>query len=382
MMRAAGVAFLCGAIGLLYVLFGYPLLLAVLSRREKPVIKRFQPRRVTLLLPVRNGARWLEEKLRSVLALDYPRELLQILVIANGCEDHTEQIATRFAPQGVRLVSLPRADKAEAINAGVALAEGEIVLFTDVRQALDPLSLQRLVACFADPHVGAASGELIIREGASQEEANVGLYWRYEKWIRVRQSRIDSVMGASGCLYAMRRELITALPAGTLLDDVYLPLAAFFRGYRVILETGARVYDEPASLNTEFRRKVRTLAGVYQVTAAYPGLLGPANRMWFHFLSHKLGRLLAPWCLLLIAVSSFFLPAPWWFPALALQACFYGLAVLDPCLPEDFPLKRVTAPVRAFVVLMASALCAAFVWVLPGRGLWPETRSSGSGTTR
>src|SRR5207245_6095695 len=128
-----------------------------------------------------------------------------------------------------------------------------------------------------------ASGELIIGDSHTLERTRVGVYWRYEKWIRTRLSRIDSMPGATGCIYAMRRELAVPLPSDMLLDDVYLPLAAFFRGYRVILESSARAYDYPTDLGSEFLRTVPTLAGVSQTLRYYPALLTHPNRMWLPF---------------------------------------------------------------------------------------------------
>jgi hypothetical protein len=254
-------------------------------------------------------------------------------------------------------------------------ARGKVLFFTDVRQQLDPASLTRLVECFADPSVGVASGELFIREGETQQEANVGLYWRYEKWMRKRLSALDSVLGATGCIYAMLRELAVPLPPGTLLDDVYLPLAAFFGGYRIILDEDARAYDSPTSLGTEFSRKVRTQAGVYQLIRAYPALVGPSNRMWIHFMSHKLGRLLLPFALIALAISSGALAEPWNKLALALQAGFYGVAAVDPAVPERWPVKRLTSPVRTFVVLMAAALLAVSIVFRSGKDFWKDARA-------
>src|SRR5262249_27307012 len=154
-------------------------------------------------------------------------------VLSDGSTDRTHEEVRRFISRAnVHLIVLPRGGKAAALNAGIARATGEILFMTDVRQQLAPDSLNHLVACFADPEVGVVSGELVIREGVGQEEASVGLYWKYEKWIRKQLTRVDSVLGATGCIYAMRRELATPLPENTLVDDMFLPLAAFFRGYR------------------------------------------------------------------------------------------------------------------------------------------------------
>lgn len=375
----ASVLFLIGAAFLLYVLFGYPVLLAARARLlSRPVRRAEEWKTVSVLLAVKNGEKFLRAKLESIFALDYPRELLQVFVISDGSDDGTDAIAAEFAAEfaagGVVLIRVPAGGKALALNAGIAQANGEILFFTDVRQPLAADSLRQLVSCFADPQVGVASGELIILDGRTHGEASVGLYWRYEKWIRNRLSQIDSVMGATGCIYAMRRELAVALPAGTLVDDMHLPLAAFFRGYRVIFDSSAKAFDYPTPLDAEFRRKVRTQAGVYQVIGAYPKLLGPGNRMWVDFVSHKLGRLLLPYACLLMAGSSFWLPEPWRMIALAGQGLFYALAFVDAWLPEGFVLKRLTSPVRTFVVLMAAAFCAGSILFLPHDYFWKEAK--------
>jgi hypothetical protein len=175
----------------------------------------------------------------------------------------------------------------------------------------------------------------------------------------------------------MRRALATPLPPDTLNDDMFLPLGAFFRGYRVIFDESALAFDYPTALASEFRRKVRTLAGVYQIVGFYPALLGPRNRTWIHFFSHKLARLLMPWALVAAAISAIFLPAPWNTVALAAQMLAYLLALADVALPSGLPLKRVTAPLRTFTVLMAASLCALAILFVPARMLWRETRVGG-----
>jgi glycosyltransferase involved in cell wall biosynthesis len=370
--------FLCSVAFCAYTLFGYPLLLGLAARwRARPVRKAPWRATVSIVLPVHNGERWMAAKLESIRALEYPAELVEILVVSDGSTDGTATIVQRFASRSKLVyLTLPRGGKAAALNAAMAQASGEILFFTDVRQQLDTASLANLVACFADPQVGVASGELVIRDGTGVEEASVGLYWKYEKWIRKQLSRVDSVPGATGCIYAMRRELAMPLPEGTLNDDMYLPLGAFLRGYRVILDDSALAFDYPTPLASEFRRKVRTLAGVYQIVGACPALLGPRNRMWIHFFSHKLARLLMPWAMIAAAIASFGLPAPWNVWAIAAQSCACLLALSDPWLPAGFPLKRLTSPLRTFAVLMAASLCALAIFFVPARVLWKETRVS------
>ena len=368
----------------LYTLAGYPLLLWALARlRGRNIRKAPMSLSVSVILPVHNGEHWIAAKLDSIAALNYPAELIEILVVDDGSTDGTRQVVDGYTGGGrVQLIELPRGGKAAALNAAMSRASGEILFFTDVRQALGPHSLANLVACFADPDVGVASGELVIRDSAGIEEASVGLYWKYEKWIRKQLSRLDSVPGATGCIYAMRRSLARPLPEDTLVDDMYLPLGAFFAGYRVVLDDSALAFDYPTQLASEFRRKVRTLAGVYQVMRQYPALLGPRNRMWFHFISHKLGRLVMPWALLAAAVATPFMPDPWRIPAAIAQALAYGLALSDSALPQDSSVKRLTSPARTFVVLMVASLFAVVVFFVPPRVLWGQTHVSQSAAAR
>jgi biofilm PGA synthesis N-glycosyltransferase PgaC len=373
--QSAALLFVLAGLLVLYVLAGHPLLLALTARRNmSPIVKQIQWRTVSVLLPVRNGERWVRSKLDSLFSLDYPRELIQILVISDGSSDRTDEIVDEYASSGIELIRIPRGGKAAALNAGMARATGEILFFTDVRQQLDSKSLGRLMQCFADPTVGVASGELIIGDSHTLEHTRVGVYWRYEKWIRTRLSQIDSVLGATGCIYAMRRELAVPLPSDVLLDDVYLPLAAFFRGYRVILESSARAYDYPTELGSEFLRKVRTLAGVYQTLRYYPALLTHRNRMWLHFMSHKIGRLLLPHALVVMSVTSFALPDGWREFAVGSQAAFYVFAAADIWMPERWRLKCLTSYARTFLVLMTAAFCAVPTFLFGGLEVWAETR--------
>jgi cellulose synthase/poly-beta-1,6-N-acetylglucosamine synthase-like glycosyltransferase len=356
-----------------YVIVVYPALLALLSLRRRTVQSAAETEdtpTVTIILPVHNGESWIQRKLESIRALDYPADCLRVLVISDGSTDGTDEIVQCF-PE-VELVRIPFSGKAAALNAGLARATSNLLFFTDVRQPLDPSCLRHLVTCFEDPSVGVASGELDIRPGDSVEEASVGLYWRYEKWIRKRHSEIDSVLGASGCIYMMRRWLAAPLPPGTLNDDMHLPFQAFFRGYRLVFVEEARAYDDPTILRTEFRRKVRTQAGVYQLIGAFPALLGPRNRMWIHFLSHKVGRLLLPFALLSMLISSCFLSSPWAQIFVATQVLFYASALLDRVVPEGTPLKRVTSLVRTFVILMAAAMAASSILIRSSGAFWPK----------
>jgi len=293
-------------------------------------------------------------------------------VVSDGSTDRTDEIARSFANQGVRFLRVAHGGKAAALNAAVPLAAGEILALNDVRQTLDRDCLRNIIACFGDPKVGAVSPQTIIVQGETHEETTTSLYWRYEHWIRLRLTRIDSTFGYSGAFAAIRRSLWTPLPPGTLLDDVYEPLVAFFKGHRILMEPSATMYDYPTVLNSEFRRKVRLQAGLYQMLKIMPELLSARNRMRLHFLSAKYGRIVIPYCMIAVALATIGLPPYWRAVAGWGQGLFYALAALDPVVSDGIPLKKVTSPVRTFVVLMAASLAAVRVYFVQPTSLWKE----------
>jgi cellulose synthase/poly-beta-1,6-N-acetylglucosamine synthase-like glycosyltransferase len=374
-----GILFFLGSLLLvIYVFAGYPLILDWLARRKARSVQLapHQPA-VSMILAVHDGERYLARKLDSILALSYPREKVEVVVVSDGSTDRTDSIAESYARHGVRLLRVNQGGKGLALNAGIAASRHAVLVFTDVRQTLAPDSLALLMENLSDPSVGAASGELVIRRG-NLEEASVGLYWRYEVWIRRRLSTLDSIFGATGAYYALRRELAVPIPADTLLDDVYLPMAAFFGGYRLVVDSRAQMFDEPTGLPDEFWRKVRTLAGNYQIMQAYPRLLLPGwlggNRMWLHFISYKLARLLVPFAFPIMLAASFGLPPGWRAAAIAAQAAFYSMAALDPLVPETRQVKRLTSVARTFVTMMAASACAIVILFAPRVRLWKPTR--------
>ena len=359
---------------IVYVVVVYPIALGIISSRmEKPIRKDSTLRSVSIVMAVRNGEKFIERKLHSILGLNYPRELMQIIVVSDGSDDGTDAITRSFKSEGVHFIRVPRGGKCAALNAGVSAAMNEILVFTDVRQTLDPDCLRNAIASFGEPSVGAVSAELHIRSGQSDDERDTGLYWKYEVWIRKGMSRLGSTFGCNGPFYALRRSLWTPIPADILLDDVWLPLTAVFKGFRLVLEPTAKAWDFPTALDSEFRRKVRTQAGLYQILRVMPEVLSSRNPMRFHFLSGKFGRVLIPYCLIILAAATFGLPPALRNPAAFVQIVFYSTALIDPLLPSGFPLKRFTSPVRTFVVLGAAALFGVKVYFVPPRTLWKET---------
>jgi poly-beta-1,6-N-acetyl-D-glucosamine synthase len=311
-----------------YVYVGYPALLAILRRFiQRPVKKQYCEPAVTLIIAAYNERQTIERKLRNCLALDYPKRKLQIIVSLDGPTDGTEFAVWQYAARGVELVhSNEHLGKAATLNRAVRRATGDILVFADVRQTFDTSAIKELVANFADDTVGAVSGELLLMDETNEEATtDVGLYWRYEKAIRASESDIHSVPGATGAIYAIRRHLYRVLPEDTLLDDAAIPLRIVLAGKRAVFDPAAKAYDTVACCPlAEYRRKVRTLAGNYQLLARTPELLAPwRNPICFQFISHKLGRLLVPYALAALMVTNLFMLHGVYAVMFSLQAAWY-----------------------------------------------------------
>lgn len=323
-----------------YVYAGYPVLLALWARlRSRPVHRSplgASAPGVSIVVAARNEARRLPARVSNLLQQDYPGPV-QILVVSDGSTDGT---AAALAPFGARveLVEVPEGGKPSALNAGVSRARHDILVFADARQTFEPDVLRNLVENFADPSVGAVTGELLLdcetdptASAGSTVGESVGAYWRYEKWLRRQESAIWSTLGATGAIYAMRRALWRPLPPATLLDDVLAPMRVVLAGYRVVFDDRAKAHDRvERHAAGERRRKVRTLAGNYQIVTLEPSLVNPVrNRVWLQFLSHKLGRLVVPYATAVLFVTNVVIaPAGvLYMAALGAQLGFYGLAL-------------------------------------------------------
>ncbi|HKG22529.1 MAG TPA: glycosyltransferase family 2 protein, partial [Blastocatellia bacterium] len=292
---------------IIYTYIGYPAIVWLLAGLKNRRVSRAEiTPRVSVVLACHNEAKKIEARIENLLALDYPEEALELIVISDGSTDRTAEAARRTPSNRVRVFSYEgRMGKATAINVGVEIASGEIIVFADARQRFDGRALKEIVANFNDDTVGAVSGELIIdsRRSSSVGEG-IGLYWKYEKWIRKNESRCSSVIGATGAIYAVRRGLWEPLPPMTILDDVYTPMRIALAGRRVVFEEKALAFDEPSeTVSREFSRKVRTLTGNYQLCQLMPRLLLPTSSLTFQFHSHKLMRLLVPIFFLLMLAA-------------------------------------------------------------------------------
>jgi poly-beta-1,6-N-acetyl-D-glucosamine synthase len=358
-----------------YAYAGYAAWLWLRSRwSPRPVRRGSVEPAVSVVMVVRNEEAVIARKLENLLTLDYPSGKMEVVVVSDGSSDGTAGILKEFRSTArVRTLLKPESQgKALGLNDGIKLASGEILLFTDARQWIEPGALRFLIENFADPAVGCASGELMLGDPSSGETGKgMGLYWRIEKTIREMESASGSVPGATGAIYCARRDLLEPLPAGTILDDVLLPMEAVRKGARVIFDSRARAWDSPdLGGSREFSRKVRTLSGNYQLVQLAPWLLSSSNPIRFEFVSHKLSRLAVPFALVALLAASVFLPEPWYRAALVAQVAFYALSVVAMVGLKIGPLSRVADAARTFVVLNSAALVAFVNFVTGRKAVW------------
>lgn len=295
-----------------YVYFGYPALLWMLSRiRPKPVRIGDAFPRVSIVVALHNEEAVIEEKIANCRALDYPGELLEVVFVSDGSTDRTEALVREAQDEMVRLVALERGGKARALNEGVAVASGEIIVFTDANNFLEADAIRKIVRNFADPDVGGVCGNKRLRaRGGDATGEGENLYWRYDKWQKKLESRIGSIFAADGTLYAVRKSLYVPIEEPAQADDIAISTRVVLQGRRLVWEDDAVAWeDAPAEGRAEFRRKARVTN--HSVRALL--LLGSALFMHGFYsvelLSHKLLRHLVPFFLIPLLLSNGMLAA-------------------------------------------------------------------------
>jgi len=374
---------LVGLVGFAYV--GYPLLLAVAVRvvRRPPRSADVTPS-VTLLVPAYNEEHSLAAKLDSCLALDYPREQLQVLVLSDGSTDGTAAVAARYADRGVELMAFERnRGKLVVLRDGLGAARGEIVAFSDAACRLMPDSLRRLVRPFADPEVGCVSGVYrVLRPEQAELGSEEGFYWRYETFIKRCESDLSSILGAHGSLYAIRRERCPDLAEVRINDDYEIPVKIVAGGLRAVYAPDAVACEEATEMGG-FARRVRIAVGNFRQLRLLGLLLWPP-RPWllFAFVAHKLLRLVGPLCLAgALALNVLLLPRPLYVGLLAAQGLFYALAIAGWIGGG----QRVRVPLvkLPYYFCMVNAAYVAALWRLmfgSGRVKWNAPHASGRGS--
>jgi len=371
-----------------YTFVGYPISLALWSTlRPRRWRQQACEPSVSIVISAYNEAPLIVTKIRNLLALDYPADRIEILVGSDGSTDGTAEQLLSLSDERVHVFNFPqRRGKPAVLNELVPRARGDIVVLSDVRQKFEPSVIRSFVRSFADPRVGAVSGEVILTtEGGTVVTEGSGLYWRYETFIRSRECMVDSSIAVTGPIYAIRKELFEPIPSDTIIDDMLIPLRIARRGYRVIVDPEARAFDcAYATASQEFTRKVRTLAGNFQLFARERWLFNPwKNRLWWQIMSHKALRLLiAPLQVTLVVLNVALLSAsPLYKITMLAQLTFYAGALSGCVLPRHWKKSFVVA-VPFFFCLLSLATVLAFLRSITGRQPITWQKATANSTSR
>lgn len=369
---------------IVYTYIGYPILIycwsKILPRDIEKGNSEYKPS-VSVLIAARNEENNIGIRIKNLIAQDYPNNKLEIIIVSDGSSDSTNAIVEQLSNDSndlkdeksnlINLISYSSSrGKPYAINMGISKAKGEIIVFADCRQRFAKNAITELVANFNDESIGCVSGELIFMETPdSSIEKEMGMYWDFEKKIRKLESRTGSVPGATGAIYAIRKELFQPLPEETILDDVFIPLNVRMQGYRVIFDSKALAYDSTSKdISLEQKRKVRTLAGNWQLLLLRPALINPAkNSLWYKFVSHKISRLLVPYFVILLFMSTLYLQDIKSFMVMGLML-FVAIMFF---IPDHFGvLGKLSRISRTVVFLNYFALIAPLKLFFSRRQLW------------
>ncbi|HEX7181894.1 MAG TPA: glycosyltransferase family 2 protein [Thermoanaerobaculia bacterium] len=369
-----------------YIYFGYPALIFLVSRlRPRPVRRGGEPT-VTVVIPVYNEEEVIAEKIANTLALDYPSDRLEALVVSDGSTDGTEAVVRRFeADSGgrVRLLALPRRGKAFALNDGARAARGEILVLTDANTLLEPGSLRPLVDPFADPEVGGVCGNKKQRPPAGGDTTAEGenLYWRYDKWQKGLESRAGSIFAADGTLYAVRKSLYVPIADPAQADDIAISARVVLQGYRLLYEPRAVAWEEaPAEGREEFRRKVRVTNHSVRALWNLGRGLWTSGFYSVELLSHKFFRHLVPFFLIPLFLANAVLAAggsPFFITLFAGQVLFYGLALAGFALRGTRLGRAKPFTVPYYFCLVNASAFLGVLSILRGRRLHAWTPRSG-----
>lgn len=364
-------AFWAAILVVLYAYAGYPLVLAALglfrAKKSAPSASGYLPA-VSLLISAYNEAGAIEDKLANSISLDYPGELLEIVVISDGSLDATDSIVRKYEKTGVILKRYEgHIGKTACLNRAVPEARGDIIVFSDANSQYDRNALRHLAARFSDDKIGWVTGRTeYVSEAGGGAVSSAGLYTRIERLTKALEGRIGSCVGADGAIFAIRKSLYRPLKDYDI-NDFVIPAKIVEQGFRGVLAQEAFCLERSAgSVAGEFRRHVRITARSLRAIFTHAGLLNPFKHPLFSFelVSHKLMRFLVPFALFLAFLLNVLIAAatgePVYIATLSLQVFFYVLWLAG---SFGLPLSFLTRPSRLAHTFCAINLAIFIGWI-------------------
>jgi len=378
----AQVVFIAAVAAMAFIYVGYPALMLALSFVfRRPVRRADITPRVSVIIAAYNEERDIEAKLKNTLALDYPRDRLEIIVASDCSTDRTDGIVRKFGTDGVILYRQPgRFGKTIAQNRAVKVSSGEILVFSDATTMYEPDAIRKIVRSFADPEVGCVAGQLIYVDSSSSVVGKgCRSYWGYEKFLKRCESHVGSLVGVSGCLYAVRRTCHTRL-ANDMIDDFVIATEIQLQDLRTVYDPEAiALEDTNHRAKDEFRMRVRVIKQTMSALSRYREVLNPFRHKMFavQMIAHKILRYTAPFLLITALVASGVASGSveWLRLAFVGQLALYGAAVIG-WIAERLRIKLGPLALPYYFVLVNAASLVAFMKALGGQTyvIWEPNR--------
>ena len=372
---AVFVAFVVSASAIVYSYAIYPLLLALvpLRRHQKAGAPTEWPS-ISVLISGYNEEKHITQRIKNLLALDYPPEKVEILIGSDGSTDRTNELVRQCKDPRVTLSAFSqRGGKPSVLNRLIPQARGELLAFSDANAMFAPDALRKLAWHFSDPHIGGVCGRLVFHGDSG--ETDEGPYWKLETYLKTRESALDSCLGANGAIYAIRKSAWPGLPDNTFVDDFVIGMRVREQGLRVVYDREAVATEElPQSVSHEMTRRIRIGAGDFQALfLCWRSLLPWRGFHSLAFWSHKVLRWFAPFFMVIaLAATIALLPHPLFAVLLALQLVFYALAIVG-ALTRGRKIGLFSAP--HYFVTMNLALLIGFFRFIFGtqQAAWKRT---------
>ena len=316
---------------IVYHYFLFPVILFLMSHIKTFSVKKgFYSPTVSLIIAALNEEDVIKEKIMNSLSLCYPEDKIEIIVVSDGSTDRTSEIANAYCDRGVKgLHQIERRGKTAALNRGVSVARGEVIVFSDANSMYDAMAVKRLVENFSDSSIGGVSGrKTIVQNNAREASGGDSLFWSFESFMKILQSRAGSITTGDGEIFAIKRELYSMLSENIINDDTAITFNIVEKGFRVVYEPDA-ISEEEASiaLKDDFNVKARMVAGGYQTITLYSRMLfPPMNFFAIQFLSHKLLRWAMPIFLIFLFLSNLMVQGMLFYRLLLLLQVFFYLS--------------------------------------------------------
>ena len=374
--------FLLSFMCIFYAYLGYPLLIFVVAMvTNTKVSKNACEPSVTFLITAYNEEKNIKAKLENTLDLDYPKEKMQILIVSDNSIDKTDEIIKEFEEEGVSCICLShRVGKTEAQNRAVKIAKGEIIVFSDADSLYNREAIRKIVRNFSDPTVGCVAGMCkYVNAAHSSIGWSTKIYWWYELLIKSIQTRIRSLSGVSGCIYALRKDLFVPLPSD-IISDFIEPMKIIEKGFRVVYEPEAIAFERTkAEAFDEFSMRVRVISRGMAGMVYMKSILNPIKfgLVSFQIISHKIFRWLVPVFMLLLFISNAFLLQETFFKFFFFfQVVFYCLGALGYAIDVCYKKKSILSLPQYFIIVNLAAFIS-LIKTLQGRKIvtWETKRS-------